>query len=71
MFLIQRWDTSALKSSSGEASKPDVMEFLGLEKESYSQALAKASQSVGITIKTAALLVSDCRMFTASGKSGE
>lgn len=61
----------SLKSSSGEASKPDVMEFIGLEKESYSQALAKASQSVGITIKTAALLVSDYRMFTASGKSGE
>ena len=61
----------SLKPSSGEASKPSAMELLGLEKESYSQTLAKASQSVGISIKTAALLVSDYRMFTARGKSGE
>ncbi len=61
----------SLKSSSGEASKPSAMELFGLEKESYSQALAKASQSVGITIKTAALLVSDYRMFTARGKSDQ
>jgi hypothetical protein len=61
---------NSLKPSNGETSEFNAMELLGLEKESYSQALEKASQSVGITIKTAALLVSDYRMFTASGKSG-
>lgn len=61
----------SLKPSSGETSKPSAMELFYLEKESYSQTLAKASQSVGITIKTAALLVSDYRVFTATGKSGE
>ena len=61
----------SLKVSSGEASKPGAIELLGLEKESYSQALAKASQSVGITITTAALLVLDYKVFRAKGNGGD
>jgi hypothetical protein len=62
----------SLRASGGEASKAiSGMELLVLEKESYSQALANASQSVGITMKTAVLLVSDYRMFTARGKGSE
>lgn len=59
------------KPSSGEPSKSRTMELLVLEKESYSQALAKASQAVGIPTKTAALLVLDYRKSADGGKNKE
>lgn len=61
----------SLKPSNAGRSKPDAMELFGIEKESYIQALVKASQSNGITPKTAALLVTDYKLFTARGNSGE
>ena len=60
-----------LKSSERTASKQDEKGLLGLEKESYHQALVNASQSFGISLKTAALLVSDYRMLTVAVKGGE
>ena len=57
----------SLTTSSGTKSKTDAMNLLSLEKEKYYEALAKASQSVGITIKSGALLVSDYKMLIKNG----
>jgi hypothetical protein len=61
----------SLKPSNSEASKPNTTELLHLEKENYFQALVRASQAVGITTKTAALLVSDYKMFTQRNNDNE
>jgi hypothetical protein len=55
----------SFRSSSADALQPSTMASFDFEKESYSKVLAKASQPVGITVKTAALLILDYKMFTA------
>ena len=61
----------SLTTSSGEKSKNNSLNLLSLEKENYYEALAKASQAVGITVKSGALLVSDYKMLIKNGKNGE
>lgn len=61
----------SFRSSTDITAKDTLMEPFDFEKESYSKALAKASQSVGITLKTAALLVSDYKMFATVDKSSK
>ncbi|MBI1919488.1 MAG: hypothetical protein HYS23_00245 [Geobacter sp.] len=61
----------SLTTSRGDKSKTDSMELLSLEKEKYYEAMVKASQVAGITIKNGALLVSDYKMLTKNGKDVE
>ena len=62
---------SSLKSSTTDATKSDHMEMMVLEKDKYLQALEKAAQTVGISTKTAALIVLDYKMLIARGNDRE
>lgn len=61
---------SAVADKDDDKAKADNMDLVALEKEKYYQALVRASDLVGIAVKTGAQLVSDYKTFLKQDSGG-